>query len=327
MANFSGKVYYKLCEDYICNKCTLDDVNYAKKCLTEDISNIINLLENLQIQTNFHSLPNLEGNIPTRNIECNNMALLYLFTKSLEPPKDYNILNTGLGGIFIGPFFHCIYGNNWTNMLKSKYAKELNLSNINSFNDLIVDKDTFKNKNVLFLDDNVGTGTTMTEIRNEFINLGYNFKCGAVQYNWINYYKVEIGEKDIERFDPESIDYVTQINYPGHKLLEHAIEIIGGKRDINGNDISNKLLEKGQAGSNYIDYKASKHYYDEDIKSLQEKSIKYAKNANFEIYSKPLDELKFNSVLTEDSKKLMRNIYELTNKLFNAEKYIKYENN
>lgn len=28
MANFSGKVYYKLCEDYICNKCTLDDVNY-----------------------------------------------------------------------------------------------------------------------------------------------------------------------------------------------------------------------------------------------------------------------------------------------------------
>lgn len=114
MANFSGKLYYKLCEDFIKSQCSLEMLNQAKYCLLNDVKNIVSLLEQNKYGLEFNSLPYVQGNIPERNIECNNMALLYLFTKSLIPPTDYNILNTGLGSVFTGPFFQCIHNINWT---------------------------------------------------------------------------------------------------------------------------------------------------------------------------------------------------------------------
>lgn len=311
VANLSGKVYYKACEDFINNKCSIEDVNKAKSCLLEDIRNIISLIEKNTYSKNNNTLPILSGDLADRNIECNNMALLYIFTKSLQAPKDFNVLNTGLGGIFIGPFFSAIYGNNWTNLLKSKYVST-NVNNDYSILERIVDISVLENKKVLFLDDNVGTGSTMIEIKQDLEALGYDFKCGAVQYNWINYYRVSIGEKNIEKFNPALIDYVTQINYPGHKLLEHAISIIKGERDSDGNTIYPPT--NYNCGENYQKYKNNKHYYDQDLESLQEKSVRYANLANFKIFD--IDTCsEFNENLTNDTKLLMAKIAKYINLL------------
>lgn len=318
MANISGKIYYKLCEDYVNKKSTQLDLNKAKQCLFEDIRNIISLLESDFYNVNLSEMPNIKGMLPKRNIECNNMALLYIFTKSLIPPRDYNILNTGLGGIFIGPFFKCLHGTDWTNLLKSKYVRTNN-QNISSVLDLVVDKKIFSNKKILFLDDNVGTGATMFEIKQEMEKMGYNFMCGAVQYNWLNYYRVSVGEKEIEKFDPSKIDFVTQFNYPGHKLLEHVIEIFEGNRDFKSEQIK-QPIDEVEIGRNYIEYKRRKHYYDEDLKSLQEKSCKFAELAGFKIKEQSNGFTSYNKNLNADSINLMKNIENLIKKGYSDSK-------
>lgn len=202
-------------------------------------------------------------------------------------------------------------------MLKSKYAKIESLDKQLTILDLIVDHNALSKKNVLFLDDNVGTGATMSEIKNALIQNGFNVKCGAVQYNWYNYYRVEIKEKNIERFNPCDIDYITQINYPGHKLLEHAIDIIKGVRDANSNILENAIVDKKYAGTNYLLYKERKNYASDGILKLQEKGIKYAQSSNFEICTSLVDTL-HNNILTLDSIKLINRISDNIKQWFNT---------
>ncbi len=310
ISNISGKTYYKSCEGLINKNCSIEEVNKAKQCLYEDIDNMIKLIEHKDYKNTPHDLPKFDGTLPTRNIECNNMALLYIFTKSLTPPSDYTILNTGLGGVFVGPFFKSIYGTEWTNLLKSKYVKTNTLEN-NSILDLIVDKDIISNKKVLFLDDNVGTGLTMFETKKSMEEKGYEFKCGAVQYNWINYFRVSAGEKDIEKFDPTLIDYVTQFNYPGHKLLEHSIEILKGNLDYSSELIETDITN-AEKGDNYLKYRDLKHYQERDLEKLQEKSYDRAKLAGFEIYTVNDNRIEYNNKLSKNTIELMKNISQLT---------------
>lgn len=232
MANYSAKVYYEEIKRSIIGK-DKSRINQAKTCLLEDCENIINLFEGKTIHTSQNILPESNNLIEERNIECNNFPLLYCFAESLKPPKDSVVLNTGLGGIFIGPFFQIIHGTDWTNMLKSKYVPVQAIENDIDLFKRIENVDILKNKNVLLLDDNVGTGATMNEIAIELTTAGYKCKCGAVQYNWRNFYLVGAGIKaDITRFNPFQIDYVTPFNYPGHKLMKHAIQILCGERDL-----------------------------------------------------------------------------------------------
>lgn len=276
MANLSGKVYYCEIQKAI-NDGDKSTIKKAKDCLYEDVSNIINLIENEPINPSKYVLPESERETPERCIECDNMGLLYLYTKCFEVPRGYKMLNTGLGGIFIGPFFKSIHNVNWTNMLKSKYVNEQgkNLDQ-KGVMDLIVEPQMFDNGKVLLIDDNIGTGATTKEIVELLRAEGKQVKYGAVQYNWINYFKVGEGTKDIERFNPAEIDYVTQINYPGHKLIKHSIEILKGQRDLAKNVPSQDHVTPW--GKIYELYKQEKHYnkgYICDLITLQNKGLKY----------------------------------------------------
>lgn len=95
MANYSAKVYYEEIKRSIIGK-DKSRINQAKTCLLEDCENIINLLEGKTIHTSQNILPESNNLIEERNIECNNFPLLYCFAKSLKPPKDSVVLNTGL---------------------------------------------------------------------------------------------------------------------------------------------------------------------------------------------------------------------------------------
>lgn len=107
-------------------------------------------------------------------------------------------------------------------------------------------------KTVLLLDDNIGTGSTMSEIQKQLVDKNVkSIISGAVQYNWRNYFRVSIGEKkDIDRFEVNDFDIVTPFNYAGHKLYKHAIDLLHS------------------SGNEYIEYLNSKSYRKEEYCDL-----------------------------------------------------------
>ena len=293
MTNLSGKVFYEQLQKAK-SRPEIAQVEIAKQCLLSDISHVIELIEHegattiklTQQELDTLVLPKTDEMIPERNIECNNLALIYLFTRCFNPPPDYKILNTGLGGIFIGPFFKCIHGIDWANTTKSKYASDQNPSKPQSKFNPIIGEEIFDKKKILLLDDNCGTGATLKELKIELVKKGYEVKTGAIQFNWINFYRVGIGEKLIERFDPTITDYVSPFNYPGHKLLDHAIGILCGQRDLDGPVDDEAIGQMQPFGKTYEEYKRIKHYSNEypDIVALMEKGKRYAEKSGFKIF-------------------------------------------
>ncbi len=288
MANLSGKVYYEQIQKAI-NYGDFSGIEIAKKCLYDDISNVIQAIEGKPITIFSNVLPSGDEYIAERSIECDNLGLLYVFTSCFNVPEGYNVLNTGLGGIYIGPFFKKMHGTEWTNLLKSKYVDEQS-PNRNSYDILssMVDPNVFHNRKVLFLDDNIGTGDTTREIATELNIAMYDVKYGAVQYNWMNFYRVGAGlKKDISRFNPFEIDYLTPYNYPGHKLIKHAVAMLRGKRDLDGNEPSQDYwTPPGQIYSYYLS--ELKHYKQAnlpDLITLIQKGAKFSSDANVHLFS------------------------------------------
>lgn len=310
MSNLSGKVYYAQLIKYI-SRPDKANTEQAKECLKEDVSNIVRLLEGdkpIISNTGTKKLPRGDDLVAERNIECNNHALLYIYSKYFRVPENSAILNTGLGGIFIGPYFNKFHSTQWTNVIKSKYVSETNPSHIRNFMELIIKPEILNNKTVLLLDDNIGTGDTITELKLKLNENGFNVKTGAVQYNWVNFYRVGIGEKKgITRFDPTAIDYVTYFNYPGHKLIEHANEILCGQRNLDGRYTKFNPYDGRPFGEIYKDYKLKKHYFEEfpGVLSLREKGLRYSKMSGFPICDFENNITEFNPNLKSTSKYLM----------------------
>ncbi len=286
MANLSGKVYYEEIQRAI-NNDNFEFVDQAKQCLYDDIVNVINAIEDKPIVVPTSILPVSDEYIAERSIECDNLGLLYVYTSCFNVPEGYNILNAGLGGIYIGPFFKAMHGTEWTNLLKSKYVDEQGEEKQYDLFEAIVDPTLFSNGKVLLLDDNIGTGDTTREIATEFNIAGYDIKYGAVQYNWLNFYRVGIGEKKgIARFNPFEIDYLTPYNYPGHKLLKHAIAMLCGNRDLAGNQPSQDYVTPpGKIYSDYLtELKSYKQKGVPDLVTLQEKGAKFGALAGVSLF-------------------------------------------
>lgn len=279
MLNCSARVFYSTIEEKLIGK--TEDYILAKKCFEEDVKNIISLLKNETYNAPQFDLP-IGGKItPSRCIELDNKALLYLFTESIVINPEVPVIVPGFGGIFIGPFFKFLKGNQYTNVFYSEYkdlgkASELEKSDIFNF----ITEPEIINNNAIILDDNIGTGKTMTTLKNKFKDKNIEITYGAVQFNWINYYKVESGEKEIEKFDPSDVDYLTQINYPGHKLLEHAYEYLCGVRKLDNE--TEELLP----GDRYCMYKKGKSCdFDSicDTITLSNRGEKFAREAGIDL--------------------------------------------
>ena len=253
MANASAKVYYKKLENYITNPNSINNyyAEISKACLLEDTRNLLTMLEGKGLVKIDRSLilPSGYENCAKRSIEMDNKALLYIFSKNLKiegNPQDIQIATPGYGSIFIGPFLKEMYGYDFTNILKSKYINEISekahQADITQCvsNDKIFDK----TKKVVLIDDNIGTGTTMREMKEQLKNKGIEcYKSGAVQYNWRNYYRITVGDKTgVDRFNVDEYDIITPFNYAGHNLYSHAIDILH------------------ESGNNYIEYLNSKSY-------------------------------------------------------------------
>lgn len=261
MLNCSGKVYFKMFERYIetgKNAELSQRLEKAKRCLIEDVRNILVILDNKGLITinEENVLPAGYLNSEKRSIEMDNKAMLYTFAKSLKmkkEPKDVEVVTPGYGSIYIGPFFKAMYGYDFTNTLKSKYIDENNAIQSLDINALMSSERAFEDgKLVLALDDNIGTGATMIELKKELRKKGVkDILLGAIQYNWRNYYRVSTGDKKgIDRFNIDDFDILTPLNYAGHKLYKHAIGLLHS------------------SGNAYIDYLRTKSYRKEELSDL-----------------------------------------------------------
>ena len=279
MLNCSGKVYFKKFEEYIMSKKSEKNriqLQQAEECLMEDVRNILVILQGkglIEIDPR-KILPVGEENSAKRSIEMDNKAMLYVFTKALKMKKDIKdleVITPGYGSIYIGPFFKAMYGYDYTNILKSKYITE---SRVVESDDIISlmssSRPLEKGKTLLLLDDNIGTGMTLNEIRQQFLNLNIkSIISGAVQYNWRNYYRVSIGDKkDIDRFNITDFDIISPFNYAGHKLYKHAIDLLHS------------------SGNEYIEYLNSKSYRKKeycDLEGAIQRALVCAKKTNLDL--------------------------------------------
>ncbi len=279
MLNCSAKVYFREFEEYIKNNKNDEFINKltkAEKCLMEDVKNILVLLEGkglIKVEKE-NILPQGEENSERRAIEMDNKAMLYTFLKSLNLKKgldNIEVLTPGYGSVYIGPFIKEMYGYDFTNLLKSKYIEETTHTDTKTIRSLMSSNRIFeKGKTVLLLDDNIGTGNTMAEIKNRFNRENVDkIVSGAIQYNWRNYLRISIGDKkDINRFEVNDFDFVSPLNYAGHKLYSRAINTLHS------------------SGKEYIQYLNSKSYRQKGYSDLQgalDRGIFYARNAGLEM--------------------------------------------
>lgn len=279
MLNCSAKVYFKKLEQYITNgkdENSKIQMQQAEECLMEDVRNILVILQEkglIEIDYN-KRLPAGEENSAKRAIEMDNKAMLYIFTKNLKikkEPEEIEVLTPGYGSLYIGPFFKAMYGFDYTNLLKSKYIEDSKCFEKTDISSLMSSERIFEeNKKVLLLDDNVGTGTTMLELKKQLREKNIiPIASGAVQYNWRNYYRVSIGDKkDIDRFEVDDFDIVTPFNYAGHKLYKRAIDMLHS------------------SGEEYIKYLKSKSYKKEeccDLKGLINRALICAQRTNLNL--------------------------------------------
>ena len=270
MLNCSGRVYFKKFSQYI----ESGKSDYAKlqlaqaeECMMEDVRNMLVVLQEkglIEIDPK-KRLPGGFENSEKRAIEMDNKAILYIFAKSLKMkkhPEEIEVLTPGYGSVYMGPFLKAMYGYNYTNTLKSKYIEESrSTQETTSIRQLMSSDRVFEaGKTVLLLDDNIGTGKTMEELNASLQKEGINnIISGAAQYNWRNYYRVSVGEKNgIGRPDITRFDILTPLNYAGHKLYKHAIDRLHS------------------SGSEYISYLQSKSYRIETISDIEGAVIRAA---------------------------------------------------
>lgn len=279
MLNCSAKVYFKKVEQYITNgkdENSKIQLQQAEECLMEDVRNILVILqEKGLIEIDFNKrLPAGEENSTKRAIEMDNKAMLYVFAKTLKmkkEPEEVEVLTPGYGSLYIGPFFKAMYGFDYTNVLKSKYIEDSKCLGEEDISSLMSSDRIFEdNKKVLLLDDNIGTGNTMLELKKQLKEKNITpIALGAVQYNWRNYYRVSTGDKkDIERFEVEDFDIVTPFNYAGHKLYKRAIDMLHS------------------SGEEYIKYLKSKSYKKEeccDLKGAVNRALISAQRTNLKL--------------------------------------------
>lgn len=260
MLNCSGKVYFKKFEQYIENGKNEQEalqLAQAEECMMEDIRNMLVIFQGKGlIQVNpVKRLPGGSENAQKRAIEMDNKALLFIFCQALKmkkAPEEIEVLTPGYGSIYIGPFLKAMYGYDFTNTLKSKYIEATKNSQETPIRALMSSERPFEEgKTILLLDDNIGTGQTMDELKRSLQQEGIrNTISGAIQYNWRNYYRVSVGEKTgIARPDVSQFDILTPLNYAGHKLYKHAIDLLHSS----GNEYIKYLQSKSYRRDEYCD--------------------------------------------------------------------------
>lgn len=298
LANASAKVYFEELKKQIEHK--ENRAIDAKKCFEEDCRNIVRFFEKRPLLEIEHELPEGEDRILERHIEMDNKQMLYLFCSSLKTEKQMHVITPGLGSIFVGPMLKSMYGFEYSNILFSLYSKDEKLRNISeskSFENLFSD-DCWKktNSELLLIDDNVGSCSTMNTIRNNLHERGKNCKFGAIKYNWEFYYQVKNGELQHPTFDIKEVDMLTVIDDPGYWIMRDSINALKNE----GGDAYVEVMQESGLRKKEIP----------DIMCLMQLTNKHTKKAGVDLFDLESGKIKKSSAIL--CRRLKEKIEEIT---------------
>ena len=213
---FSAQTYYFL----ISNNQDGELILQAKKCLEEDVENFVQFIEKGNIFTSKFDLPINDTLIEIRNIELDNKLLVYAYVKNLKNLKT-TIITPGLGSILIGPFFKAIWGNNYENILYSRFK---NQDHIKTFKYSSFDNDLY------LVDDNIGSGFTTEELM-ALLKSHNLIGCSSVEYDWYLYDIISKGLSPYTKFNYKLYDKLTLINTRNHKFLDTLVNNLKNNPD------------------------------------------------------------------------------------------------
>nr|WP_314463049.1 hypothetical protein [uncultured Clostridium sp.] len=83
--------------------------------------------------------------------------------------------------------------------------------------------------NILLIDDNTGTATTLKSIKQELLKYFKNISTSALEYYW----EGKIFRTDYSAFQLDEIDLITPLCYRYFKILEEHLEFLKNEKDIN----------------------------------------------------------------------------------------------
>ena len=86
-----------------------------------------------------------------------------------------------------------------------------------------------ENTNILLIDDNTGTATTIKSIKQELLKYFKNISTCALEYYW----EGKIFRTDYPAFQLDEIDLITPLCYRYFKILEEHLEFLKNGKDIN----------------------------------------------------------------------------------------------
>lgn len=283
LSNSSAKIFFEELKKKVNNE--ENHVDIAEKCFEEDCSNIVRFFNNEPILKPKYKLPQSNDKVLERYIEMDNKQQLYLFCSNLKFSKKKHVLTPGLGSIYVGPILKKMYGFDYTNILFSLYSKDKKLRSISeekSFNEICSNDLWEKTKNeLLLIDDNVGSCTTMNTIRKNLLANGKTCKFGAIKYNWEFYNKVINEELNHPKYDVSEVDFLTIFDDPGYWIMRDSIEAL---KELDGDAYVNVMKEYGLRQKKYL-----------DIQILMNLAEKYSENSGIDLYDMRSKDIKKSS--------------------------------
>ena len=232
MLNNSCRFYYNkylsLLKSKNQNSCK-KEFEIAKKCLEEDSKRVVDALENKVVQPTKIILPESGETTDNRFIEADNKWILYDTVKQF--PLAKHIISLLYGGILIGPFFKAIKQTNYTHILfgmhdqdSQKHVKNNLVDNVNK----IILKNDYVNlpREVVIIDDNIGTGKTLEILKRTFSTLGKKAKIAGIEMSWTYYDQVKMGLRKTVIFNINSIDFPTFRDTRHHAITEKLVNAL-----------------------------------------------------------------------------------------------------
>lgn len=236
--NVSARLYYL---SGLSNSIELqtDKINGNYDMFVSDIINFVSFMKKIGLPLEFKDYKEMNDNFNIEEVlhrkiqvEFDNKSyilnyvneLVKLF-KDLEL-EDYFVITPGYGSIYLGPFVSSMTDKYSSLLLYSQYKKTgiERIDNNRDFKNLIVNSSRFNGNQIILLDDNMGTGTTMKTIRNGLNSCGYDVKLtGSYQYTFDRLQEFSIRDRGQELFNVYEQDLLTPINYPRHQILESAV--------------------------------------------------------------------------------------------------------
>ena len=229
--------YYKVLKDYL-----IDLTDYITRIIFDEDLNQFPPLSITLIDSIVSDMRQLNISHVREYSEMDNILIMFITYFAL---CDYTggcdiIISPLQGAALIPPFFismqkytnimngcSCLAGYDYVRFSKYDNNHYCELSLPDQVN--LLSTQYPENTNILLIDDNTGTGTTLKSIKQELLKYFKNITTCALEYYW----EGKIFRADYPAFQLDEIDLITPLCYRYFKILEEHLEFLKDGKGIN----------------------------------------------------------------------------------------------